>query len=221
MINKSNDRETKIYVVVALFIIIVVIFAVVFSNNQFTSAYVPDGSLGGEWGEDLGKRDSSSQFFGLEKFSSLTYKIDGKYPAYLTVITIKTLVMMNENELRDKTMEVIEQAFEAGITVDEYTEVSGERMLKNGHKTMYIIYDGNDTSKSPSEKIKVIGEVWNCGTSGTSIICIGLAQITDNAHNNPEINISYWGKIIMDDAGTFGTGGFQGTNGLIYNVICH
>lgn len=221
MINEGDARETKIYVVVALFIIIVVIFAVVFSNNQFTSAYVPDGSLGDEWGEDLGKRDSSSQFFGLEKFSSLTYKIDGNYPAYLTVITIKTLVMMSENELRDKTMEVIEQAFEDGITVDEDTEVSGERVLKNEHNTMYVIYDGNDTSKSPSEKIKIIGEVWNCGTSGTSIICIGLAQITDNAHNNSGVNISYWEKIVMDKAGTFGTGGFQGVDGLVYNVICH
>ena len=221
MINKGDARETKMYVVVAIFIIIVIVFAVVFSNNEFTSAYVPDDSLGYEWNEDLVKRDGGSQFFGLEKFGSLTYKIDGNYPAYLMVITIKTLVLMSENELRDKTMELIGQAFEDGITVDEDTEISGERVLKNEHNTMYVIYDGNDTSENPPEKIKIIGEIWNCRLSGTSVICIGVAQITDNSHNNSEINAIHWEKIVKDKLGTFGTGGFQGTDGLLYTVICH
>jgi hypothetical protein len=46
------------------------------------------------------------------------------------------------------------------------------------------VYNGTDNSKNPSEEVKIIGEVWNCATSGTSIICIGVAQITDNAHSN-------------------------------------
>lgn len=221
MIQKGDARETKMYVIVAIFIIIVVAFAVLLSNNNFTSAYVPDGSLGYEWNEDLGKRDSSSQFFGLEKFSSLTYRIDGNYPAYLMVITVKTIVLMSENELRDKTIEIIGQAFEDGITVDEDTEIIGERVLKNEHNTMYAIYDGNDNSKNPPEQIKIIGEIWNCRSSGTSVICMGVAQITDNSHNNSEINTIHWEKIIKDKLGTFGTGGFQGIDGLLYTVICH
>jgi len=198
---------------------VIVVFAVVFSSRQLTPAYVPDEFLDEGWSENLVERDSGSQFLGLESWYSITYKIDGNYPASLTVTTFKTLVMMNENELRDKTIETIEKALERGIAIDKITELTGERVLKNEHKTMYIIYDGNDTSKDPSEKIKIIGEVWNCGTSGTSIICIGVAQITDNLHNNMELNTTYWGKIVRDENGVIND--FIGEDGLIYNVICH
>ena len=105
--------------------------------------------------------------------------------------------------------------------MDKTTEISGERMLKNEHNTMYIVFDGNDTSKNPSEKIKIIVEVWRCKTSGTSVICIGFAQITDNLHGNSELNIDHWKKIVRDGVGTFGTGDFLGEDGLIYNVFCH
>jgi len=219
--SEGGERETRIYVFIAVFIIVVVIFAVVFSSNQLNNAYIHHGFLGVDWCENIEERDSGSQIFGLEKFSSLTYRIDGKYPAYLTIMTIKTLVMMSENELRDKTAESIEQALEKGIVVDKATEISGERMLKNEHNTIYVMYDGNDTSKNPPEKIKIIGEVWSCGASGTSVICIGFAQITDNLHDNSEVNISQWEKIVRDEVGTFGTGSLCGEGGLIYNVICH
>lgn len=219
MTDKGGVGERRVYVVVAFFILIVVVFAVVFGSSQFTPAYIPDDFLGGIWVESLADRDSGSQLFGLERWCSLTYKIDGSYPAYLTVTTFKTLVMMNKNELRDKTMATIEKALQQGIAIDNSTEVTGERVLKSNHRTMYIIYDGNDTSKDPSEKIKIIGEVWNCGTSGTSIICIGVAQVTDNAHNNSEVNNTYWNKIVRDENGFID--GFVGEDGLIYNVRCH
>jgi len=221
VISEGGVGETRIYVFIAVFIIAVVIFAVVFSNNQLNTAYIHHDFLDVDWCEDIGERDSSSQLLGLEKFSSLTYRIDGTYPAYLTIMTIKTLVMMSENKLRDKTAESIERSLEKGIVVDKATEVSGGRMLKNEHNTMYVMYDGNDTSKNPPEKIKIIGEIWSCGTSGTSMICIGIAQITDNLHDNSEVNISHWEKIVRDEVGTFGVGDFQGEDGLIYNVICH
>ena len=221
MIKEGGAGEIRMYAFIAVFIILVVIFAVVFSNNQLNTAYIHHDFLGMDWCENIGERDSGSQLLGLEKFSSLTYRNDGKYPAYLTIMTIKTLVMMSENDLRDKTVETIEQTLEKGIVVDKATEVSGKRILKNGHNTMYVIYDGNDTSKNPPEKIKIIGEVWNCGTSGTSVICIGVAQISDNLHDTSGINIRHWEKIVKDGVGSFGTGELNGEDGLIYNVICH
>jgi hypothetical protein len=144
--------------------------------------------------------------------------MEGRYPAYLTVTTFKTLMMMNEKELRDKTTYTIEKALQQGIIIDDDSEINGERVLVNKHKTTYIIYEGNDTTKSPTEKIKIIGEVWNCETSGTSIICIGVAQITDYAHNNSMVNTTQWAKIIRDKDGLRG---FIGEDGLIYNVVCH
>lgn len=210
MIGEGDSKETRIYVIIAFLIILVVIFAVVFSGNQLKQAYIPHDFLDDGWCEDLVERDSGSQFLGLGKWGSLTYNIDCNYTTYLTITTIKTLVMMSEKELRDKTGETMEKALNIGIMLEEDTKITGERLLKNGHKTMYVIYNGIDTSKNPCEQVKIIGEVWNCGKSGASVICLGFAQITDNAHNNSEINTTYWEKIVGD-----------GEDGLIYNVICH
>jgi len=215
---EGGFRENRIYIIIAVFIIVIVVFAVVFGTSKLTHAYVPDNLLDGGWGENLTARADGSQLLGLEKWYSLTYEMEGRYPAYLTVTTFKTLMMMNEKELRDKTMYTIEKALQQGIIIDDDSEINGERVLVNKHKTTYIIYEGNDTTKSPTEKIKIIGEVWNCETSGTSIICIGVAQITDYAHNNSMVNTTQWAKIIRDKDGLRG---FIGGDGLIYNVVCH
>jgi hypothetical protein len=116
-------------------------------------------------------------------------------------------------------METIWAASAQGIVVVNSTKISGERFLRNGHNSMYLVYDGEDTSKEPVEKIKVVGEVWNCGVSGTSIICIGVAQVTDNLNNNTSVNTTSWGKIISGLNGEIED--FIGDDGLIYNVVCH
>jgi len=218
---KGDAGESRIiYIIVAFIIVIIVVFAVILSTRQLTPAYVPDDVLINDgWAENLTSRDEGSHLLGLEKWCSLTYDVEGRYPAYLTVTTYKTLLMMDENELMDKTTETIKKALQHGIAIDNSSESTKERVLKNEHKTTYIIYSGNDTTKDPHEKIKIIGEAWNCGTSGTSIICIGLAQITDYAHNNPNENTTQWEKIVRDRNGMIDD--FAGEDGLIYNVICH
>lgn len=214
---KGGSRENKIYAVIAIFIIVVIIIAVIFSTNQLTEAYINNHILGDAWSEDLGERDGDSQLCGLEKWASYTYRNnDSSFPAYITVTSIKTLFMMSEDELRDQTSDTIKQASEQGIVIDEDTMITGVRALDNGHKTTYIIYDGNDTSDEPYERIKIIGESWNCGTSGTSVICIGFAQVT----NASETNMAHWAKIIKDKEGTFGLD-LKGDDGLIFNVKCH
>jgi hypothetical protein len=215
---KGGSRDNKIYAVIAIFIIVVIIFAVLFSTNELNEAKIEDFILGDVWSEDISERDSGSRLLGLEKWISYTYRNnDSIFPAYVTVTSIKTLFMMSEDELRDQTLDTIQKAPEQGIVIYEDTKITGERTLDNEHKTMYIIYNGNDTSKEPYEEIKIIGETWNCGTSGTSIICIGFAQIT----NNSKTNTTHWVKIIRDKEGTFGLGDFQGNDGLLFNVKCH
>lgn len=215
---KGGSRDNKIYAVIAIFIIVVIVLAVLFSANELNEAKIEDFILGDVWSEDISERDNGSRLLGLEKWISYTYRNnDSIFPAYVTVTSIKTLFMMSEDELRDQTLDTIQKASEQGIVIDEDTKITGERTLDNEHKTMYIIYNGNDTSKEPYEEIKIIGETWNCGTSGTSIICIGFAQIT----NNSQTNTTHWAKIIRDKEGTFGLGDFQGTDGLLFNVKCH
>lgn len=218
---KGEARDTKLYMGIAFFVIIVIFFGIIFSGGEFTQAYVDDDVIINGWVENPDKREHGDQMLGLEKWGSFTYEENGIYPAYLTVTTIKTLVMMNEKGLQEQTQVSIEAAEENGIIIDVDSMVIGERVLKNEHKTTYIIYNGTKNSTDLLEKIRIIGEVWNCGSSGTSVICIGVAQITNYADGNTKINTSIWEKIVSDKEGTFGIEGFQGTDGLIYNVICH
>ncbi len=215
MVFKGDSGNNRIYGVIAIFIVIVIVLAIFLSSNQLIEAYIKDNILDAKWSEDINERESDTKLFGLEKWVSYTYKnSDSKFPAYVTVTSIKTLFMMNEDELRDQTLNTIKQASEQGIFLQEDTKVTGERVLSNDHKTTYITYEGNNTL---GDSIKIIGETWNCKASGTSIICIGFAQLS----NNSETNTAYWTKIIKDKEGTFGHGYFKGEDGLIFNVKCH
>ena len=210
--------ETRIYAIIAVFVIFVIILTVIFSGTSFSHAYVDATVLTDGWRENPEEREGASQWFG--GWRSITYTFEGDYPANLTVITYKMLVLMSEQELQQKTEDAIENAIQQDIVVDNDTMVTGERLLQNEHMTSYVVYNGTDESKNPHEQIKIIGEVWNCGTTGVSIVCIGIAQITDNAHNDSTIDTDSWYKIIRDVQGTFGID-VKGDDGLIDNVICH
>lgn len=220
---KGGIRENRVYIAIAILVIIVIILGVIFSTNQLKKAYIPDQILGDFWSEDKDERTAGSQLFGLEKWQSYTYRNNNDtYSAYVTVTSIKTLFMMNENDLKAETIKTINKASDQGIVIDKNPQISGCRATRGGgHKTYYIVYDGNDTSEEPYEKVKIIGEYWNCVSSRTSIICIGVAWITDNIHNNSEIITTEWAKIVGDEEGTFGEGEYKVNNGLIFNVKCH
>jgi hypothetical protein len=126
--------------------------------------------------------------------------------------------MMSESDLLDRTVEAINNANKDGIIIDEKSFFQGKRKINAGHESMFVSYTGNDTSKSPYEQIRIIGETWNCVVSGSSVICIGVAQISDNSHNLQGTDLSYWSQIVGDKIGSLG---FENENGLIYNVICH
>jgi hypothetical protein len=191
------------------------------NDNELNVAFIHHDILNDEWYENLDYREINTQSFGLEKWMLIRYETNGNYPNYLTITTIKTLFLLNENELLNKIDDIIESIFDNGIKLDKDTRISGERFLKNGHKSIYSIFDGIDNSKIYIERVKVIVEVWNCGVMGKTIICLGYSQITDNLHNNSDINIIYWEKIVGDLSGTFGKENYIRDDGLIYNIICH
>jgi hypothetical protein len=207
---KGGERENRIYIIIAIIILIVIILTVFFSGNTINKAFIEDSILGKTWYEDIEERTDKSQLFGLENFASFTYRNNNfSYPAYVTITSIKLFFMMNEDDLMKTTENTLEDASEQGIIIEKDTKISGTRDIFLGHKTAYAIYNGTDISKEPIERIMIIGESWNCGSSGTSIICIGLAQITDNANNNSKIDTTFWDKIISEN------------DGLIFNVKCH
>jgi hypothetical protein len=208
-----GENKKNIWIVITFMLSILVLFSGCININ---CAYIPDSVNTGGWIENLSLRNTGSQFLGLEKWCGSVYEINSKYPAYLTVTTLKTLVLNDEEELQRITIEIIENTFQDSIQINENTKITGERTLQKTHKTMYMIYNGKDITNN--NKIKIIGEVWNCGTSGISIICIGIAYISSNDNPTNE-NTENWRKIVMDPNGTIGN--FTGEEGLIYNIYCH
>ncbi len=223
----KGENENRIYVVIAIFIIALIFITVLFSSNDINEAYIKDITLGQDWYEDVSGRFSDVRSFGLEKQVSFIYKTrDSNYPAFLTVNTFKTLFMMDEEDLLEKTVETIENAVkEKNVSLNGNSKIQDARVLNNGHKTMYIVYNGTKTSENNSDEVKIIGETWNCRESGTSIIVIGYAQTTNNSNNMKEENLIYWAKIIRDKKNTFDFCSheniFIGDDGLIFNVKCH
>jgi len=214
--SESGFGDNKKYIVIAIVISTIIIISVFFSSNELNEAKIEDNILGDSWEEDLTDTDGGSKLLGLEKWVSYTYRnYNESFPAYITLTSMKTIFLLNEDELIKRTKETIDQATNKNIILDKKNKTQGERVLLNGHKTQYIIYEGID--KNDNESIRIIGETWNCQTSGTSIICIGYAKITNDLMTNNE----HWAKIIKDGQGTFGIGKFMDTNGLIYNVKCH
>ena len=215
----NEDRKNKyFYTAISIIVIALIIIIVILSSNSITEAYVNDEYIASGWTEDIEDRYYEVKLFGLEKQASFTYRIDSNFSSYLTVSTIKTLFLMNENELFDKTIETIKtEAENQNIILNASSKITGSRVLNNSHKTNYVIYEGEEGL----EDIMIIGESYNCGNSDTSIICIGYSQTT---YNNTE-NLENWAKIIKDKDGTFediyGSDMFTGRDGLIFNVICH
>jgi hypothetical protein len=200
-----------------ILILILFMFLFIFSGClNIKCAYIPDRFINEGWYENLSLKNNGLQFFGLEKWCSTTYEIKGKYPAYLTITTYKTLILTDEEELQKNIKKVIEKTYSEKIILNMSSKINGERNLLKNHKSKYIIY--NATTKSKNENIKIIGEIWNCGDNGISIICIGISYIT-NVENLNIKNYKQWEKIVMDPTGIIEN--FSGESGLIYNTICH
>jgi predicted small secreted protein len=166
-------------------------------------AYVPESFITEGWYENTSLRNTGLQFLGLQKWCSLTYEKKG---AYLSVISVKALMLADEEKIEEKVIEIIEDTFKDKMKLN--LSVTGKRMLKK-HESRYVVYNGENKESEGKERVKIIGEVWNCASSGISVICIGLAYVDE--HNN-------WKKIVMDPRGSIG---FKGEEGLIYNVCCH
>jgi hypothetical protein len=216
---KEGARGNRTYVIIAILVFIVIIITVFFSSNELTPAYIDDEDLIGLWTEDVSAKSGGSQLLGLEKYSSFKYEFDDSHPANLTIMTYKVLFMWNEEQLLNKLIETIESSSIDGIEINTTTKVLGQRTIFKQHSTQFVTYEGNDTSKDPIEKIKLIGEAWNCPQSGTSVICIGIAQLTDNKNGFSDLVYNHWSEMVRDKDATLGYQDSEG--GLIFNVICH
>lgn len=213
MDTQKNIKNPKIYIFITILIIITLIYAIFFGTaKNLKQAYVKDQVLK-QWSENIEKRDTGQQLLGLEKWGSFTYENNKENnSAFLIVTTFKSILPINENELKEKTQQLIKKQTQKDIIkINQDSLKTDKRTLKNGHQTQYFIYNGTDPTNN--KKIKTIGEVWNCGKSGVSVICIGMAHFSEN-------NTTPWAKIVSDEKATFGKN-YRNENGLIYNIVCH
>jgi len=201
---------------ILLFIVSILMIHSLSGCVNLKCSYVPNDFLVNGWYENISLRNTGLHFLGLEKWCNVIYEVKGKYSASLIVTSLKSLFLEDENELYDILKNIIQENFKDKISIIESSKIMGERYNFNNHKTKYIIYDCIDSEKQLA--IKMIGEVWNCQTSGSSIICIGIAY-TSNEENLTINNLSNWQKIVEDPYGNIGN--YYGEEGLIYNIKCH
>jgi hypothetical protein len=212
----------SIFVTLSMSIIVVgIVILLLFSPGcvSIVGSYIPDSTLTEGWQENSTLRNHISQTFGLEQLASITYEVQGDYPATLTVSTLKSSVVLNDQQLQEKNDEALAQVIKDGIQLEKSPRVSGERFLLKGHKTHFEVYDGVTTNSSPIEHVRVIAEIWNCQPSGTSVICVGIAYITHTVNQTVFRETKTWTKIVMDNSGTIDY--IIGNTGLIDHVVCH
>lgn len=210
------------------------------TGGAFVAARVPDGLIQGNggngWDIDGANTEAQprSEAGGLNQRQNLAY-IDrpseggnGGYTASLLVTTLKLFPSPSEGQLRDLLREQVRQrAEDQGIELQgEPTE--GQRTLQDGHRTLFFVYTGKiraagEVFTTVDATAKILGEVWTCPESGTSVASVALAQVSSVrslggipvATNTDTTN---WREVAADPAGTIE--GQRGADGLVYNVRC-
>jgi len=188
-----------------------IFFLFIISNSGCLSlreSYIPQNLLTDGWYEDFGSEEKGSGFLGLSKWSTKVYRKGDV--AYLSVTSVKSLIMESKEKLLEKVEDDIEkQAHKYGIEIISSSRTYGSREIAKGHKTLFVIYNGS----KGGHDYKIIGEVWSCSKSGISVICMGFSDVSEVE------GIKGWQKIVSDPEGSIDD--LVGDDGLIYNVICH
>ena len=197
-------------------------------------ARVPEAALAGAgWRADAAHSDAapSSTAFGTTSVQKLAYRddaADGRgYPGHLLVYTFRSLVTPSEEKLRDEVQEQVRAAVQAqGVRLDAEASRS-TRAVASGATSFYFVYNGTVTQESGvftrDARVKVLGEVFPCRAERTSVVAVGLAQVTSTrslggvafpANSDP----ATWRELVADPAGTIE--GHRGGNGLVHAIAC-
>ena len=115
MLEVRLKRELAPFIIAPFVILLIFLFVISTGCVDLTSAYIPDSVLTKGWYENTAMRNTGTQFFGLEKWASTTYEINDDYPASLTVTTMKTMVLMDEQELQKQTRETLNTTLNENI----------------------------------------------------------------------------------------------------------
>ncbi len=215
--HKILTQKPTPFLIISILILLASLFTGCVSLDK--PAYIPSVQLPSTWYENKALHETGTTSYGMETWETITYETHGSYPASLSITTIKTWMLMDEEDLFHRTNTTILTTLNDYLEINISSQQHGERQLENNHQTKYITYRAIDPSKKPAEQMRIIGELWNCGTSGASIICIGISYITNTTNNITLTNTSNWDTIIQDPTGSISESPQE--NGLIYQIVCH
>ncbi len=202
---------------------------------SITVARVParllDGASG--WFEDPARSDASpeSSGFGTAKSQRIAYRDEAKdgrgYAGALTVITLRTLISPSDESLREDLRDQVEDvAGRNGIRLDQQV-ATGSRALANRATSLHFLFNGTVTRSDglfgEDAKVKVLGEVFTCRREKSSVVAVGIAQVTRTRSIGgvpipSDRDATTWTEIVADPSGTIE--GQRGGDGLVFNVVC-
>lgn len=195
-------------------------------------AHVPDRLLGGSMGwsknNSASQREPTSASMGFTKTQTLVYddRQSASYPGTLTVTTLKTLIRPSEESLRDTIQDRIRQDSQAkGIKISS-AATTGTRDVGSGGSASWFAYNGSVETGgffARSAQVKIFGEVFQCQSTRTVVVTVGIASTTDvrtigGVALPSDPDHTTWREIVQDPRGRIE--GYRGSNGLAYNVEC-
>jgi hypothetical protein len=210
------------------------------TSEGFHAARVPEAFLHDQanngWRLDQDRSDAAPRSEGpggLAQRQALVYVDDGtnsprRYPASLVLTTVRTTPTPSEGQLRDLLRQQVEQrSAEQGIRLGNQT-LEGSRTLADGHGTLYFAFTGTVSGEGPlfttrDATAKIVGEVWNCPGAGSSVLAVGLAQVSASRGVGgialpPEPDATNWRELVADPRGSIE--GHRGNDGLLHQTRC-
>lgn len=224
----------------ALLVLVVALATATPGCLSFKAASVPDKFLEGPGGngwervENRSMSEPQSEWMGFKKEQVLVYQdraTDGRgYPGTLTVVTLRAISAYSPEALKDLIKEQVRSRAEAAGLAVGGDPVEGTRTLADGSSTQYFVYSANVTKAGfftqKDAGAKLIGEVWNCEASRTSVVAIGFAQVSSRSTTaglllpggSSGVKLDTWRELVADKDGAIE--GIKGERGLIDHVTC-
>lgn len=188
-----------------------------------------DEASGNGWQPDGSLTTSPDGGF-LSKQASVGYRDEAEsgpgYPGVLIVQSFRGLLSPDREALRDQIAELLrEEAQDQGLEV-QGQGTTGRRNLANGALSFYIVINATGTADSLTftneATVKGLGEVFRC-TGGATVVVKGFAQVDSRSsiggiQTSRDYEPRTWSEIVQDPFGTIE--GFQGSGGLVHNLVC-
>lgn len=155
-----------------------------------------------------------------------TAEDDRGHPGRMSVVSIRSFLDPDREELRDRVEEHIrESAEQNGLEVDRDSRQQGQRTLANEARSFYVAFNATAASQgsvfASDAEVRLLGEVFRC-TGGATVIVTGSAQISEaesvgGVETGEDYDPRTWAEIVRDPSGTIE--GHRG-QGLVYRIQC-